>query len=113
MKLGTETANLNNWLMSGTKGQPLPEVGMGATILMRTDRKAATIVKVTRTQVHVQEDKAIRTDKNGMSDSQEYRYERQPESEVLVYRLRKNGSYKGPYGQLRIGDRDAFYDYTF
>ena len=113
MKLGTETNSLNNWLLSGTKGQPKPEVGMGATILMWTDRHACTIVKVTRTQVHVQEDKAIRTDNLGMSDFQSYRYERNPEAGVLIFRLRKNGAYKGPGGQLRIGQRDAYHDYSF
>ena len=113
MKLGTETSSVNNWLLSGTKGQPAPEVGMGATILMWTDRKACTIVKVTRTQVHVQADKAIRTDNHGMSESQSYRYERDTTSPVKIFRLRKDGSYKGEGGQLRIGDRDAYHDYSF
>jgi hypothetical protein len=113
MRLGTETSSVNNWMLSGTKGQPKPEVGMGATILMWTDRKACTIVKVTRTQVHVQEDKAIRTDDYGMSDCQSYRYERDEAAPVMIFRLRKNGAYKGPGGQLRIGDRSAYHDYSF
>ena len=113
MKLGTETGSTSNWLLSGTKGQPKPEVGMGATVLMWTDRRACTIVKVTRTQVHVQQDKAIRTDKYGMSESQSYRYERDESAPVEIFRLRKNGAYKGPGGQLRIGERDAYHDYSF
>lgn len=115
MKLGTETGSVNNWLLSGTKGQPVPEVGMGATILMWTDRKACTIVKVTPTQIHVQEDKAIRTDNNGMSECQSYRYESDTTAPVRIFRLTKSGAYrdgrKGP--QLRIGERSAYHDYSF
>lgn len=113
MKLGTETASLSNYLMSGTKGQPTPQVGMGATILMWTDRKPATIVKVTRTQIHVREDRAIRADKNGMSECQSYTFEEQPNAPVRVFRLRKTGAYKGDRGQLRIGERDSYHDYSF
>jgi hypothetical protein len=47
MKLGTETNSLTNHLYArATKGQPLPVVGMGATILMWTDREPATIIDV-------------------------------------------------------------------
>lgn len=123
MKLGTETGSTSNWLMSGTKGQPIPQVGMGATILMWTDRHAATIAKVEEFKsgarkgivraIHVQEDKAIRVDTNGMSESQEYRFEPQPENPTLIFRLRKNGAYKGPGGQLRIGERSKYHDYSF
>lgn len=113
MRLGTETASTNNWLLSGTKGAPIPTVGMGATILMWTDRKACTIVKVTRTQVHVQEDIATRADSNGMSDAQDYTYAPNPAAPVLVYRLNKRGAYKGPLGQLRIGERCSYHDYSF
>lgn len=54
-----------------------PEAGMGATILMWTDRHACTIVAVSedRKTLWVREDKAIRTDDHGMSDAQSYRYE--------------------------------------
>lgn len=114
MRLMKDTASLNNWLMGGTNGQPIPEAGMGATILMWTDRVAATIVKVTRTQVHVQKDHAIRIDSNGMSESQDYRYEPNPDAEVIIFRRNKRGAYKSPgHGQLRLGDRDSYHDYSF
>ena len=115
MRLGSETASMTNYLMSGTKGAPKPEVGMGATILMWTDRKPATIVKVTRTQVHVQEDKAHRADQNGMSEDQSYEFSRDETAPVRIFRLNKRGAYreghKGP--QLRIGERDKYHDYSF
>lgn len=113
MKLGTETASINNYLMSGTRGQPQPVVGMGATILMWTDRRAATIIKITPTQVHIQRDKAIRSDNNGMSECQSYTFERDPYAKIEIFRLHKNGAYKGKCGQLRIGERDEYHDYSF
>lgn len=114
MKLGIETSSLANHLLSGSVGAPTPEVGMGATILMWTDRHAATIVKVTPTQVHVQRDRVVRVDSNGMSESQSYRYEVDPTAEVEVFRLTKNG-YRKPGGGhgLRIGDRREYHDFSF
>lgn len=104
--------SLNNRLMEGSK-QAEPKVGMGATITLYTDRKAGTIVRVTKTQVHVQLDTAIRTDKNGMSESQEYRYERNPEALIEIFRKTKRG-YRGKYNAgLLIGHRDAYHDYSF
>lgn len=38
MKLGTQTGSTTNYLMSGVKGQPAPEIGMGVTLLHWTDR---------------------------------------------------------------------------
>jgi hypothetical protein len=114
MKLGTETASMTNYLMSGTKGEPTPVVGMGATILMWTDRHAATIVKVTPTQVHVQRDKATRIDANGMSEMQEHVFEADPTADVEIFRKTKRGWRKAGGGHgLRIGDRDEYHDYSF
>ena len=75
MRLGRETNSITNWMLSTTKGAPEPVVGMGATILMWTDRHAATIVKVTPCTIHVKRDKAIRVDGGGMTEMQKYRYE--------------------------------------
>lgn len=114
MKLGTETASLTNHLMSGTNGAPTPEVGMGATILMWTDRHAATIVKVTPSQIHVKRDKAVRADNNGMSEMQQYNYEADPTADVEIFRKTKNGYRKADGGHsLRIGDRSEYHDYSF
>lgn len=115
MRLGTQTNSMTNYLMSGTKGQPTPERGMGATLLMWTDRHAYTIVKVTPCTVHAQQDRAIRMDHNGMSESQEYTYEPNKSAPVEIFRKRKDGGYyRAGYGsQLRIGERDEYHDYSF
>lgn len=114
LKIGTETGSVVNYLMSGSKGMPAPEVGMGATILMWSDRHAATIVKVTKTQVHVKRDKAIRIDKNGVSETQEYRFEPDPDAPVEIFRWTKKGLRKAGGGAaLRIGDRDEYCDPYF
>lgn len=103
-----------NHLLSGTVGMPTPEVGMGCTILGWTDRHAATIVKVTPTQIHVRRDIAKRIDDNGMSECQSYTYEADPTSDVEVFRKTKNGYRKSGGGSsLRIGDRSEYHDYSF
>jgi hypothetical protein len=114
MNFGTETGSVVNHLLSDTQGEPEAVVGMGATILMWTDRHAATIVKVTRTQVHVRRDKATRTDKNGMSESQEYTYEADPTATVEIFRKTKRGWRATGGGKgLRIGDRREYHDFSF
>jgi hypothetical protein len=94
----------------------VPEVGMGATLLMYSDRHAYTITEVKGNKLWAVEDKAIRTDSNGMSDSQSYRYEPgtgKPE----LFSLRKDGRWhegttlKGTV--LQIGERDAYHDFGF
>lgn len=42
MRLGTETASVNNWILSGEQTQP--EKGKGMTELMWTDRRAWEVV---------------------------------------------------------------------
>lgn len=115
MRLGTETISFQNHMLSGTVGAPEPEVGMGATILMWSDRHAATIVRVTKTQVHVQRDKATRIDNNGMSESQRYTFEPNPEAAVEVFRKRKGNRWvlSGGGASLRIGDRSSYHDFSF
>lgn len=111
-------ASLTNYLLSGTKGQPQPVVRMGATILMYTDRHAVTIVEVKGKRIAVQQDRAIRTDDNGMSECQSYRFEADPQAPVTWYSLRKTGawvrcgdSFNGQ--RLRIGERNEYHDYSF
>ena len=120
----TQFGSLVNTLMSGTRGQPEPEVGMGVTFLRWSDRSPGTIVSVTRfksgarkgqvRKIGVQADKAIRTDDRGMSDAQTYRFERQPDTTVIEATVRKDGSFVTTGGaRLRIGQRDSYYDYSF
>jgi hypothetical protein len=104
----------------GDSQQPTPEVGMGATVLMWTDRTACTIVEVVNDKtIVVTADKATRTDDWGMSDAQSYLYETQPDGHRVTYTLRKNGAWIAQ-GQsmkngnrLAIGIRNTYYDYSF
>lgn len=112
MKAGTETGSLINHLYSRA-ATPDPEVGMGATILGWTDRYAGTIVKVTKTQIHVREDKATRLDSNGMSESQDYSYERDPHGVLHVFRHTKRGYRNSRGNGLLVGVREKYYDYSF
>jgi hypothetical protein len=114
MKLGSDTGSLINHVIAGSN-MPEPKVGMGATVLSWTDRYAATIIEVKGKRVVVQYDDAIRTDSNGMSESQSYRYEPNPNAEKMIFSLRKNGQYKlvGGGKVLAVGERRHYHDYSF
>ena len=115
LALGTQTASLSNHLLSGTKGQPTPEVGMGITILMWTDRQPATITRVSKSGkvFWFKRDHAERRDANGMSESQTYEFFPNPEATEERASLRKNGAWKCGSGQVRLGSRDKYHDYSF
>lgn len=99
----------------------VPEVGMAATMGYHSDRHAGTVVAVSESgrQVTVRRDRATRTDKNGVSESQTYSFEQDPDGEETVFTLRKDGSWypKGcPIGstpRLALGHRSEFYDFSF
>jgi hypothetical protein len=111
LRLGTDTGSLVNHVLSRSPAEP--KVGDGATILMWTDRQAATIVKVTKTQVHVRADRAVRTDENGMSESQSYEHYPDPSAPVIVFRKTKTGYRNASGNGLRIGSRDHYHDFSF
>ena len=118
LKAGTETGSLMNHIISGCR-MSAPETGMGATILGWTDRRACTITEVSKSgkRVGIVEDIATRVDENGMSDSQEYSFERGTGSPTF-FTLRKNGAWvrqgESIRGQrLAIGKRDHYYDFSF
>lgn len=117
--------SLINRLMEASRN-PEPEVGMGATICMWSDRKAATITEVLRYKtgakagqiraVKTRPCRAIRTDSNGMSDAQSYTYEEMPDAPESTWTLRKDGRFirqGSTYTTLAIGFRDEYYDYSF
>lgn len=127
LELSTQTGSIMNHMMSRqTQNQPIPTVGMGATLLGWTDRYAATIIAVTDQIITVREDRAIRTDSNGASEMQEYTYKPDPDGRVFHYKFidgawhqvrineRTNHwmTQEGGYG-LMIGHRDHYYDYSF
>lgn len=120
MIVGSQTGSLMNHIMSGAKVEE-PQVGMGATILCWTDRHAGTIIEVTGKQFIMQNDKAIRTDSNGMSDNQAYRYEPNPAGVLTTFRQVTRGRAKGQWrergvttsSRVLIGHRQAYYDFSF
>lgn len=129
MNLGTQTASLVNHLYSrATIGQPEPTVGMGAALLHWTDRTAATVIgwDASKRIVTVQEDHAIRTDTNGMSEQQVYEYTPNQNGSMRHFRRANDGGWRsvrfnpdslrwvlaGGNG-LRLGDRDHYHDPSF
>lgn len=92
-----------------------PEVGMGATIYHWSDRTAATIIQVSGKRIVLQEDSAIRTDKNGMSESQSYDYSPDPNGRLWFATLRKDGNWKVSKSTeiVGIGHRRQYHDYSF
>jgi len=94
-----------------------PEVGMGATICYHSDRAAATIIKVSKSgkSFTIQEDTAVRVDKNGMSDDQEYEYTPNPNGSTYKVTHRKDGTYRlmGDSTRVSVGVRRSFYDFSF
>jgi hypothetical protein len=94
-----------------------PTIGAGCTVCFYTDRHAATIIDVSATgyKVTVREDKATRTDTNGMSECQNYEYAPDPEGAVHVFFRNKTGAYGSRKGgkRLALGDRRAYHDYSF
>lgn len=91
------------------------QVGDGVTICYYTDKEAGTIIKRTKNTITYQQDKAIRTDDNGMSDFQEYRYERDPNGKVEVYHWsNKYGCFRNSKNHLYvINGRHEYFDYSF
>lgn len=112
-------------------GQPEPYVGMGATLLLYSDRHPATIIAIVDDVITVQEDYAIRADRNGMSESQSYVYVENPKAPLRYFRTAMRGQragrwqevYRGISGRfrqvgsmgcgLRIGEREEYRDPSF
>jgi len=120
MKLGTATGSFINHIAASSR-HPEPKVGMGATILLWTDRHAATIVGVRKSRgvtfVDVQRDHAERSDSNGMSEDQGYVYKPDTDAKVQSFSLRKSGEWievgTKSGRRLAIGVRREYYDFSF
>lgn len=84
---GKTTGSLFNYLMGNNA--TLPEVGKGATILHWTDRSAYEVIEVSENKMEctIQRYDPERVDGLGMSDSQDYKYEKLTEEKMhLVWR---------------------------
>ena len=100
------------------------EVGMGATQILWSDRRAFTIIKKTAKSITIQRDNATKTFKPEFvtggfaghctnNDDQTYEYEANPNGETVTYRWsEKHQRYQNNYSSL-IGGRHEKYDYNF
>jgi len=130
LRLGTQTGSLINNIMSRSViGEPLPEIGMGATMLSWTDRNPATIVAVFtkgKTQyIGVKEDNYQRTDNNGYSESQTYEFKFDHQAGIRYFRKNSKGTWEGAWvnqdtgrfvkgcGSISIGQRNKYWDPSF
>ena len=123
MKLGTETGSFFNHLMANSMS--VPEVGKGATVLHWTDRSAYFVNSISSNgkEVVIERAKATRTDDYGMSESQSYKYERdpqaQPETIKFTYgkwrRVYTNWEGKKETSPINIifGTMREYYDFSF
>jgi len=113
------TGSLVNLLTANTPNTVKPEPGVGATLLSWTDRHAGTIERVEGKRLWWKRDTATRTDSNGMSESQAYTFERNPDASEQLFTLRPNGRWvqKGSPMKsgccLSIGHRSQYFDYSF
>jgi hypothetical protein len=120
MRIGTETGSVINSIMA-TGSQKTPEIGMGATVICWSDRKAGTIISVSEKEFAIQEDYSQRSDSNGMSDSQSYSYTPNSMGYVWTFKRVSRGKAKGQWREngvkdgygVRIGTRDQYYDFSF
>jgi hypothetical protein len=119
LRVGTETGSLVNHVssMQGPDMVDLVVIGDGATILRWTDRTPATVVQIRagkRPVIVIQEDRATRIDANGMSERQEYLYERNPDGATHEVSYRKGAwRVRGSDNGVRFGAREKYHDFSF
>jgi hypothetical protein len=98
------------------------EVGMGATKSVGSDSYPYTIIKVTSNgnEIHAQRDNSTPTEDSEYYGTQSYTYIQDPNSEVEIFTLRKNGYFvkKGRplnhyWDSLSLGIRRYYRDPSF
>lgn len=110
--LGRLTGSVVGYYMPNAYGKP--EVGMGATLVMWSDRHAYTITRVSASgkTFWMKRDIAKRIDNNGMSEMQDYEFTPNPNAHEECVRMTKRGWMSR--GQLvRVGYRSEYYDFSF
>jgi hypothetical protein len=88
-------------------------IGDPCTVFVGSDAYGATVIAKTSKTVTAQFDKATRIDSNGMSDVQEYSYERNPKGQQIRFRLTKEGRWTNMPYRLGLGYRRSYYDFSF
>jgi len=126
----SQRGSLINHLAANNKHEfKVPQVGDGVTFYSWTDRHAGTVVATYIDKhciIEIKHDKATRTDKNGMSESQTYTYETNFEGRSCFYKwdVKKSqwvGVEKNEKGRwilnraqtISIGSRMAYHDFSF
>lgn len=121
---------INALIARAVIGQPEPEVGMGATFLLHSDRRPATIVRISydrgRRLIDVQNDNYVAKKPDAADVDDDWQFERNPTGTISIYRREASGVWSpvafnkttrrynkvsGP--GLRIGERDYYYDPSF
>ena len=93
----------------------LPSIGDGCTIIYFSDRVPATVISIFGNKTFlIQEDSYVRTDDNGSSESQDYKYSENKEGRTYRVSIRKNGVCRISKQNtlVQVGYRQRFYDYT-
>lgn len=113
--------SLQNRLEERTR-QPMPEVGMGVTECMWSDREPYEIISVEdERHITIRRLDYKRTDNNGFSEIQEYEYSSNPEYTPIRLYKAKDGRWVrrvGKNGVDRssgwvIGFAERYYDFSF
>lgn len=125
-----QMGSLINHLAANSKHKfEMPKVGDGVTFYSWSDRHAGTVVKIVDEKkmiIAITNDKTTRIDKNGMSESQEYKYETQWEGTPRYFkwdvkksqwrRVEQNEKGRWVLGSqqtISIGSRMAYHDFSF
>ena len=95
----------------------IPEIGLGATVCLWSDRLPYTIIKVSKSgkTITLQADRYHRLDSNGMSEDQRYIYQPNINGDIIKASLRKNGVFRVSKTNCSVilGFRQRYYDYSF
>ena len=102
------------------------KIGDGATILMYSDRRAATVIGISPSEktIDVQEDNAellnrdeLKINPGGFSANvqggQKYKFKPDIYGQIHRARLRKDGRWYSHGNRIIIGERQHFYDFNF
>ena len=113
--------SLNNRIMENCRGDK-PEVGMGVTECMWSDRHPYEIVEVIDDRhIKIRALDYKRTDHNGFSEVQEYEYTSNPNAHVFTLYKAKDGRWVRRVGRNGvdrssgwvIGFAERYYDFSF
>lgn len=114
--------SLQNRLLERASGQPEPQVGMGVTECLYTDREPYEIIEVKdERHIVVRGLDCRRVDSNGLSECQEYEYTSNPDRATYTLYKRKDGTWVrrvGTHGVDShsgwvIGFAEKYYDPSF